>query len=819
MSSLKSIIKPFFLLIIFVFFVVFAHDIFAASPNKVSQKISSLNRDGSGAQKVVKKRDSQKRKNIEKTGIDEDLAIKNSEKKFIVLGLQRVEESMVLGYLDNSNFQNNPTNAIQQATKKLYESELFSSVSISEKGGQFIVELVENPIIFEVKLIGNKKVNDEALLSEVSLKKRSVFSKQKLQIDLKRISEIYTKTGRFLTKIEPKLVQKDQNRVELIFEIDEGPKAKIGEIYFIGNNAFDDKDLHEEVSTKKSKWWKFLSSSDSYDSDRIEFDKEILRRFYTNRGYADFSILSATAQINHQKDRFFVSFLMEEGIRYNLGKIEIVNNIPKFDAEILRKKILIKSGKLYNGELIDKTIDGMIETMSDKSYAFASIEPVLKRHRDQKIIDIDFVIRETPRIYIEQINISGNVRTLDEVIRRELRFREGDPYNITKINRSKQRIENLGFFEKVEFNTKRIGDGDRVNLEIEVKEKKTGELNLGIGYSTVNRLNLNAGIRENNLFGTGRQIGFNAQKAFAYSSADVSYNKPYFLDMPLNAGFDIFKIDQSRRNALAYDTNRIGFSLNASYQISEFLSHNFNYSRTKDKIGNVDDTATILAKNLQGRYITSGIGQTLLYDKRDNRFDPKNGYFISASQTFNGIGGDIKTMKYEGAIGAYSPTINNDFIIKLAARGGVIEGLGQDVRSNNGFFLGSNQGYGNFRGFAFNGLNPRAMINGVPNRNGEPIGGKIYYIGTTELRFPLGLPKELGIYGILFSDNGVVKGVDRGIAGGTPIADSGRLRSTCGVSIAWASPMGPIRLDFAKILRKQEYDVPQNFNFSVGTSF
>lgn len=740
-------------------------------------------------------------------------------KKFLIVGNQRVEESVILDYLDQTSFRKNSAKAIQQATKKLYETELFSSVAIYEKSGQFIIELTENPIISEVKFIGNKKVNDEALLSETTIKKRSVFSKQKLQIDLKRISEIYTKTGRFLTKIDPKIVQKDQNRVELIFEIDEGPKAKIGEIYFVGNKAFDDQDLHEEISTKKSKWWKFLSSSDSYDADRIDFDKEMLRRFYTNRGYADFSVLSATAQINRQKDRFFITFLMEEGIRYEVGNVEIVNHIEKFDTESLRKKILIKSGKIYNGELVEKTIDAMIETMSDKSYAFANIEPVLKRHRNSKIIDIDFVIQETPRIYIEQINISGNVRTIDEVIRRELRFREGDPYNITKINRSKQRIENLGFFEKVEFSTKRIGDTDKVNLEIEVKEKKTGELNLGIGYSTVNKVNLNAGIRENNLFGTGRQIGFNVQKAFAYSSSDISYTKPYFLGMPLNAGFDIFKINQSRRNALAYDTNRLGFSLNAGYQISEFLSHNFSYSRVDDKISNVDATATILARNLQGQYVTSGIGQNLLYDKRDNRFDPKNGYFISASQTFNGIGGDIKTMKYESAMGIYSPTINNDFIVKLVARGGVIEGLGQSVRSNNGFFLGSNQGSGNFRGFGYNGLNPRAMINGTPNRNGEPVGGRIFYIGTAELRFPLGLPKELGIYGVLFSDNGVVKGVDSGITGGTAVADSGKLRSTYGLSIAWASPMGPIRLDFAKVWRSEQYDVPQNFNFSVGTSF
>ncbi len=753
------------------------------------------------------------------------------DKKFLITGNQRVDEQTILSYLDFEQFRKNPDKAIARATKQLLETELFSSVKIflqnqqtnpvsksrnSQKNqARFMVELVENPIILELKFVGNKKVNDEALQSEIFLKKRAVFSKQKLQSDLKRISEIYTKTGRFLTKIDPKIIQKDQNRIELIFDIQEGPKAKIGEIFFVGNHEFSDKALREEISTKQSQWWKFLSSSDSYDSDRIEFDKETLRRFYGNRGFADFSTLSAVAQINRQKDEFFISFMVEEGIRYNIGTVEIENHIEKLDAEILRKKILIKPGKLYNADLIEKSVDAMIELLSDKAYAFAAIEPVLKRNRTQKIIDIDFVIQETPRIYIDQIKISGNVRTIDEVIRRELRLREGDPYNTTKINRSKQRIENLGFFEKVEFNTKRIGNTDKINLEIEVKEKKTGELNLGVGYSTYSKFNINAGIRENNLFGTGQTVGFNAQKSFAFTSVDVSYTKPYLLDMPVDVGFDVFRVSQLRRNTLPYDSKRVGFSLNAGYRITEFLSHNVSYNYTQDNVYNPGATPSILTKNLLGQYLTSGFGQSLLYDRRDNRFNPTDGFFLSLSQSFNGIGGDIKTIKHEGSAGFYMPIFSNDFVAKLGLKGGVIKGLGQDVRSNYGFFMGADS----FRGFFFSGIGPRAKINGKPDRNGEIIGGKIFYIGTAEFRFPLGLPKELGIYGILFSDNGVVKGVDKGITGGMPIADSSRIRSTCGFSLAWSSPMGPIRLDFAKILRREAYDVPQNFNFSVGTSF
>lgn len=733
----------------------------------------------------------------------------------VVSGNERTDEQTILSYIDLESFKKNPTKLIQSATKKLHETDLFSAVKIYKKNQQLIVNVVENPLISEVKFVGNKKVNDESLQSEVSLKKRSVFSKTKLQNDLKRINEIYIKTGRFLAKIDPKVIQKDQNRIDIIFEISEGEKAKISEIYFVGNVAFSDRELSEEISTKKSKWWKFLSSSDSYDSDRIEYDKEMLRRFYGNNGYADFSVLSSTAQINKQKDSFFITFLVEEGIRYNVGNVDIVNNIDKLDSEILHKKILIKKGKIFNAELVDKTVDEMVEVLSEKSYAFAQVEPVLKRNRAEKIIDIDFVIHETPRIYINQINISGNTRTLDEVIRRELRLREGDPYNVTKINRSKQRIENLGFFEKVDFNTKRVGDSDKINLEIEVKEKKTGELNLGLGYSTVNRATINAGIRENNLFGTGRQLSFNIQKSFAALNAEVGYTKPYFLGRPVDVGFDIFKFSTTKRNTIAFDQTNNGFNLNASYSITEFLSHNITYSYSEQIVGSVAETASFYIKSLQGNFIVSGMGNNFFYDKRNNRIDPKNGYFLSVTQTFNGLGGNIKNLKYEGSAGYYTPTFSNDYILKFLVRGGVINGIGQDVKTNNSFFLGGND----FRGFQYAGLGPRTQINGFPSKNGDAVGGKIFYVATAEFRFPLGLPRELGINGILFSDNGVLKGFDRSALRGTVISDSGALRSSYGVSIAWSSPMGPIRLDFARILHREVFDRVQTFNFTVGTSF
>ncbi len=733
-----------------------------------------------------------------------------------IIGLERLDAKTVLSLINTQNLKKNISQAVLESLKKLYESDLFVDVKIYRRLGKVVIEVKENPIIAEVKFVGNNKIDDEALQNEVSLKKRTIFTKAKLQNDLKRINELYIKSGRFLTKIDPKIIAKDQNRIEIIFDINESSKAKIGKIYFIGNTEFSDKELSEEVSTKQSRWWRFLSSSDSYDSDRIEFDKEILRRFYGKNGFADFIVVSSTAQINPQKDKFFISFLVEEGIKYKFGDINIINRINKFDSSTLQKKILPKKGKIYNAELIEKTIDSFVETMSEASFAFADIEPVLRRNREEKIIDIDFVIQETPRIYINQIRIKGNFRTLDEVIRREIRLREGDPYNITKINRSKQRIENLGFFEKVEFQTKRIDAGDKVDLEIEVKEKRTGELTLGIGYSTIDRITGNVGIRENNLFGSGQELGVNVQKSYWRQNFDINYTKPYFMGTNLSAGIDLFRYSMVGRNNLMYDQESNGSVIRGNYSITEFLSHQLRYSLSQTHIGNIANVSQVNLVSLQGTFLSSSVGQTFFYDKRDNRIDPKKGYYLSFSQEYSGAGGDIKYIKNDATTGVYLPIYKNDVILKMSLRGGLIDGIGQGVRSNFGYFLGGND----FRGFNFNGLGPRLKGADGNAKGGPAVGGKIYYVGSAEMRFPLGLPRELGIYGALFSENGVVKSVDKDVVGATyGIADSSLIRSSYGLSLVWSSPMGPIRLDFSKVARKEAYDVTQVFRFSFGTSF
>lgn len=733
----------------------------------------------------------------------------------VVKGNQRIDNQIIESYIKRALSSAKTSESRQDlALKKLLESDLFLDAKIYSQGGDLIVEVTENPIISEVKIVGNDKIEDDVLLDELSLKKRGVFSKFKLRSDLKRINDIYIKSGRYLANIEPKIVQKDGNRVEIIFEVKEGPRAKISKIIFVGNDDMNDSELAEEVTTKESSWYKFFSSADVYDSDKVEFDKEKLRRFYGSKGYADFSTISSIAQISKNKDKFFITFLVQEGIQYSVNDVQIDNKIERFNEEILKDSITIKKSDIYNSEKVEKNIEEMLKIMSDNSYAFADIEAVLTRNQENKTINLSFLIRPSSRIYVDSIVITGNTRTKNNVILQELRIQAGDPYNITKINRSKQRIRNLGFFDKVEINSKRIASSDKVILQIEVKERKTGELNLGIGYSTVDSASINIGLKERNLMGSGHELGVALRKSRYGSSGSLSYTKPYFMNRPIRVGSDVFIQNSDKRFSLAYDQESKGATIRAGYLISEYLGHNVSYSVNDQTIGNVDPLAALSIKSLEGSFVTSSVSQNFNYDKRDDVRDTRKGYLISLGQEYAGVGGDIKYLKYTGSASFYQPIYNRNFVFKLLTHGGLIDGLGQDVRNNYGFYLGGN----NFRGFEYAGLGPRTIVNGTAV-GGNSVGGNMYYMTTAELRFPLGMPKELGIYGILFSDNGTVKSVDGISRQNSEIVDSGSLRSSYGLSIAWQSPLGPIRFDFSRIAQKEDYDRIETFRFSFGSRF
>jgi len=732
--------------------------------------------------------------------------------KITIIDNQRIEDIIVKSYLIDDL---KDISAVNKSIKNLYSSGLFDEVEINKiNKNHFEIKVSENPIINNIAFEGNKKVDNESLENEISLKKYSLLDKQKLQQDVKKIQDIYLQTGRFLAKIEPKIIKRKSNRVDLIFEISEGKKAKIGAIHFNGNKFFSDAQLKDEITTKKSKWYKFLASSDFYDKNRIAFDSEKLRRFYANHGFIDFEAISSIAQIDRLKQKFTIDFLVKENTRYKTGKISIANHIDKFDENLLKDAISLKTGKYYNASKDDDTIDKMTKIMGDNGYAFVDIKANLTRNIEEKTVDAEYVINQSAKIYINQIEILGNNRTLDAVILRELNFTYGDPYNLAKINRSRQKLQNLGFFDEVKLDIVRTNYPDKVNIIIEVVEKKTGELSFGVGYSTVDKATANIGLKERNLFGTGQELGINVQQSSRRSNNSINYLYPHFLDYDLAVGFEVFNRQVQKEDSLLFDQTLNGVGLRASYSLSEYIRHQIRYSFKSEEISNVDTGSSFTIQNLEGDFDISTIGHTISIDKRDSRFNPSNGYFASFSQDFAGIGGDIENLKHQINASYYQPFFDEKFVLKLANQSGHVDGIGQEVRSSDGFFLGGN----NFRGFEFGGIGPRTSANNSAI-NGNVVGGKLFYVNTVELKFPNFLPKNLGLDTSVFYEFGTVKSVDRQLKDDGSIIDTGSMRSSYGFSLAWGSPVGPIRLDFSKVDKKEEFDITETFRFSIGANF
>ncbi len=753
----------------------------------------------------------------------EDIKVENTRKNnyntvnsIEINGNERIDSSIISSYLLlNEGSQYNAEN-VNESIKTLYETGLFKQVYIDfdENTGKLIIRVEENPLITEVGFDGNKKIDDSILLSEITSTKRSVFSKNRINSDVKRILDLYRRTGRFLATVEPKIIEEDNNRVKVVFEINEGKPAKIRKIYIIGAHAFDETDLKGELRSKESKLLRF-SSSEVYDPARIEFDKELLRRFYFSRGYPNFEVLSAVGEIDRNSRWFDITFLIEEGDKYDFGDITITNNITKIDNKKLEKAIKIKKGKVFNADLMNTSIDNMTNELAKEGFVFVNIRPLISKDNEKKTVNVDFVIDESPRIYVGEIKIIGNTRTYDDIIRREMRLEEGDPFSLSKFDRSIQRIRNLGYFDKVDVQRVKGKEPNQMDIIIEVQEKKTGEFQFGIGYSTVDGANINVGIRESNLLGKGQNLNLNVMYARYSKDISISYGKPYFLGRDLYAGFSLFYRKDEDEYSVDYKQSVYGGSVNGIYSITEYTQQKLYYSLYRQKITDVGfDYLGILNT---GESLTSAVGQTLYYDRKDSRFDPTRGFSLSWTLEYAGVGGDKKYLKNTASANLYIPVWPSVITLRIGGRAGIIDGVGEPVDPVDAFYLGGNS----FKGFKYGGIGPRSrnLYTGSPD-DGSAVGGTRYYVADAELRFPLGLPKEYGIYGSLFINAGTLTGVDESdTLSKNRLVDSGSLRSAYGFSIQWRSPMGPISFDFSKVLKKEDYDEAQNFTFSFGSTF
>jgi outer membrane protein insertion porin family len=735
-----------------------------------------------------------------------------------VRGTQRIDPDTVRSYMLVQVGDVAEQDRIDRSLRALFATGLFRDVTIRTEGARVVVDVVENPLVNRVAFEGNRRISSEQLRGIVLTQPRSVFTPAAVQTDRQRILELYARRGRFRATVVPKIVELDQNRVDLVFEIVEGDPALIARVNFVGNNAFSEARLRDVVSSQEQAWFRLLSSSDIYDPERLVFDRELLRRFYLRQGFADVQITGSSGELTPDRSAFFVTFTIEEGQRYRVGQVEIINEIPRLSMEGLRREIDIANGDWYDGDAVERASTALADALQGRGESFVEVQARVTRNPETATIDLAFFVREGARAFVERIEISGNTRTEDRVIRREFRLAEGDPMNARQIRRSRDRIRSLGYFSDVQI-TNQPGSGpERVNLMTSVVERATGEFTLGGGFATDAGLLLDVGIRERNLLGMGldaRAGGVLAQKR---SQLDLSVTDPQFLDRNLAAGADAFLINRDLRFVAGFRERRAGFALRTGYEINDRLRQNWSYALIDRDIFDIDDDASTFIKEQAGRTLLSQISTTVTYDMRDSRVEPRSGYVVRVGGDYAGIGGDVNYFRSRADAQYYIPFerwLNDpDFVLVLSAGGGILSPIGdEDDRIVDRFFLGGE----NLRGFRLGGAGPRDL--GSPNE--DSLGGRVLWTSSAEMRFPLPLPNELGLLGRTFVDVGSLSGIpdsNFNRSGARPV-DDGDPRVSVGVGFSWRSPIGLINLDFGRAVVKKDYDKTQVFRFGFGTRF
>ena len=726
-------------------------------------------------------------------------------REVIVEGAQRIEPETVRSYLLIQEGDVFNAERVDRSLKSLFATGLFADVTIGRQRDALVVTVVENPVINRIAFEGNNRLEDEALETEVTLRPRVIYTRTKVQNDVKRILTLYRRSGRFAATVEPKVIQLPQNRVDLVFEINEGRLTEVESIRFVGNREFSDSRLREVIRTKESRWYRFFTSDDTYDPDRLTLDRELLRRFYLQKGYADFRVVSGVAELTPDRRDFFLTFTMEEGVRYRFGEVVVEAHLRDLKADELADIIEIEKDDWYDADEVDDTIDALTNAVGSLGYAFVDIRPRINRNREAQTIEVVFEVNEGPRVFVERIDISGNVRTLDEVIRREFRLIEGDAFNSAKLRRSRQRIQRLAFFEKVAVERVPGSAPDKAVVKVEVEEKSTGSLSVGAGFSTTSGAMGDIGIRERNLLGRGQDLKLNLTIAQRRSQVDLSFTEPYFLDREVAAGFDVFRIAADLQDTSSFDSKTTGISLRAGYPITEHLRQRWKYTVKQSEVTNVDDNASILVQDEEGSRMLSEVSHSLTYDRRDSRISPTEGYFGIMTNDLAGVGGDTRYFRTTLKSGKYY-SLMDQWVLGFSGRTGYIFGLGEDVRLSDRFFIGGDD----LRGFATHGVGPR------DTDTKDALGGEWMYSGTAELAFPLGLPSEFAITGRIFSDVGSSGKIS---PSGTTVSDTASLRASVGTGISWISPFGPIGVDIGFPVLKESIDETETFRINFGTRF
>jgi outer membrane protein insertion porin family len=714
-------------------------------------------------------------------------------------GAQRLEPDTIRSYIRLKEGDPYTQASADQALKDLFATELFADVRLNNVDGAVVITVKENPVINRIILEGNKRIKDEKVLPEIKLAARQIFTRSKVRADVARIIELYKRQGRFAASVEPKMVMLDQNRVDIVFEISEGPKSKVRQINIIGNEVFKDSELRGEMVTKQARAFRLFSSGTSYDPDRLAFDQQKLRQFYLTKGYADFRVVSAVAELTPDKQDFIITYVVEEGKRYKFGDVKVDSQLRDFDGEALAKRLPLKAGDWYNAKLVEDTVDSLTETAGTFGYAFADVRPDFARNKDDLTMSVTFRLAEAPRVYVEKVDVNGNTLTQDKVVRREFRLAEGDAFNTFQIKRSTNRIKSLGYFqEKFDIEQKPGSGPDRIVLEANVEEKPTGELQLSAGFSSLESFIFQGSIRQNNFRGRGQTVGLSVDYSRYSRSVQVSFTEPYLFDRNISTGIDVYRRDYNSFNYFSSNRNTTykqattGFQARAGVALTEYMSLVGRYTLNFDNV-TLDQTTYYLNGQcsvlLAGRYLCDAIGKrtssivgsSLIYDTLDNRQRPTKGTSAVLGVDVAGLGGSVRYARISANAARYF-ALGKGFVFSLRGEGGAIKPLSSrstdptidDVRLTDRFFLGEPQ----IRGFDIRGVGPRVLRKYYVDTNGDGVidspstdrnqwvddalGGRYYYLAHAELELPLGSgARELGLRPSLFVDAGAVWGVTK----------------------------------------------------------
>jgi outer membrane protein insertion porin family len=802
-------------------------------------------------------------------------AVAQSVPSIQVEGNRRVEVETIRSYFRPDSGGRLDQAQIDDGLKALIETGLFQDVKITQTNGRVLVTVIENPVIGRLAFEGNKKVKDEQLSAEIQSKPRGTLSRPMVQSDAQRIADIYRRSGRYDVRVTPEFIEQPNNRVDLVFTIVEGSKTGVKSVDFIGNNTYSSYRLKDIIKTHESNLLSFLGSGDVYDPDRVEADRDLIRRFYLKNGFADVQVVAALTEYDPDKNGFLVTFKIEEGQQYRVASVEFQSSIATLDPNTLRSFSRVSVGSLYNGEALEKSVEEMQIEASRRGYAFAMVRPRGDRNFEAHTVSIVFTVDEGPRSYIERIDIRGNTRTRDYVIRREFDLSEGDAYNRALVDRAERRLKNLDFFKSVKLVTEPGSSSDRVILIVDLEEKSTGDFSISGGYSTTDGALAEVSISERNFLGRGLFAKASVTYGQYARGASLSFVEPYLLDYRVALGFDVSYREQLANDYVSYSTTTLGFSPRLGFALREDLSLQLRYSLYQQSItlpsilnncnnlagpaffptptyistvlGGVDPTGNAQAGLLpgclsdgesslpvrqelaNGATWTSSLGYSLNYNTLDNNKNPADGLLIDFKQDFAGVGGDVSYLKSAIDAKYYTPLVA-DIVGVIHAQGGMLNSMGSQLRMLDQFQMGPNL----VRGFAPNGIGPRDLTFYPYTGSGDALGGTKYWGVSAELQMPFWfLPKEVGLKGAVYADAGSLwdyQGPTSWTATGevnSPTCptcgmqydDSNIIRTSVGVGLIWQSPFGPLRFDYAVPLSKGKYDIVQQFKFGGGTSF